>query len=225
MWELCEMWIHTDYASIGETQYKTLKESHLQWYCPCCNMELPFLKVENKDIQILPNDPHNIYPKPIPKKMNKKTKEILKKFHEMSQIFQQSENPLICDYYDISDFKKLKINKQQDLSILHLNISSISAHIGDLRAFLNLVNHIDLPDFHIEQTPTECSAGGTLIYIFQNLSYKPRKDLQIYCPKKFESTFIGVLIPNKKSHLIGVFYKHSSMKHYKFKNIFMTTVL
>ena len=73
--------------------------------------------------------------------MNKKTREFLKTFRKMSQIFEQSENPLSCDYYDNSDFKKLKINKQQDLPILHLNISSISANIDDLRAFLNLVNH------------------------------------------------------------------------------------
>ena len=131
-------------------------------------------------------------------------------FHEMSQIFEQSENPLSCDYCDISDFKKLKINEQQDLSILYLNISAISAHIDDLRTFINLANHkfdiicisekrisakhpqttnIDLRDFNMEQIPTESSAGGTLIYISQNLSYKPRKDLQIYCPKELESTF------------------------------------
>ena len=36
--------------------------------------------------------------------------------------------------------KKMKIRKQQDLSIHHLNISSISAHINDLRNFLNLFN-------------------------------------------------------------------------------------
>ena len=73
--------------------------------------------------------------------MNKKTKEFLKKFREMSQMLEQSENSLSSDYYDISDFKKLKINKQQDLSILHLNISSISAHIDDLKTFLNHFNH------------------------------------------------------------------------------------
>ena len=121
--------------------------------------------------------------------MNKKTKEFLKKFREMSQMLEQSENSLSSDYYDISDFKKLKINKQQDLSILHLNISSISAHIDDLKTFLNHFNHkfdiicisgsrisvkhpqktyIDLPGFNIEQIPTESSAGGTLIYISQN---------------------------------------------------------
>ena len=40
-----------------------------------------------------------------------------------------------------------------------------------------------------------------------------------------ESTFIEVLIPNKKRHLIGVVYKYHSMKHYKFNNDFMTTLL
>ena len=132
------------------------------------------------------SDSHNNHPKSIPRKMNKKTKEFLKKFREMSQMFGQPENPLSCDYYDISNFKKLKINKQQDLSVLHLNISSISAHIDDLRTFLNLAHdkfdiicmsgsrisvkhpqttNIDLPGFNMEQTPTESSAGGTLIYI------------------------------------------------------------
>ena len=59
----------------------------------------------------------------------------------MSQIFEQSKNPLSCDYYDIPDFKKLNINKQQDLSIFHFDISSISANVDDLRTFLNLANH------------------------------------------------------------------------------------
>ena len=111
-------------------------------------------------------DSHNNHPKPIPRKMNKKTKELLKKFCEMSQ-----------------------------------------------------------PGFNMEQTPTEPSAGGTLIYISQNLSYKLRKDLQIYCPKELESTFIELLISNRQSHLIGVVYKHPSMKHYKFNNNFMNTLL
>ena len=42
--DLCEKWIHTDCASIGETQYANLKESPLSWYCPYCIMELPFFK-------------------------------------------------------------------------------------------------------------------------------------------------------------------------------------
>ena len=72
----------------------------------------------------------------------------------------------------------MKIREQQDLSILHLNISSISGHINNLRNLLNLVNqkidicisesrtstknpqttNIGLPGYNIEQTPTESSA-------------------------------------------------------------------
>ena len=55
-------------------------------------MELPFFTVKNNDLQKLLSDSHNNHPKPIPRKMNKKTKEFLKTFCEMSQIFEQSEN-------------------------------------------------------------------------------------------------------------------------------------
>ena len=139
----------------------------------------------------------------------------------------------------------MKIREQQDLSILHLNISSISAHINDLRNILNLVDqkidiiyisesrisiknpqttNMDLPGYNIEQTPTESSAGGALIYISQSLSYKPWKDLHIYCAKELESVFIELLIANKKNHLVGVIYKHPTMKYHKFSNDFMSTL-
>ena len=58
----------------------------------------------------------------------------------MNQIFDQSDNLNSCEYYDIPEFKKMKIREHQDLSILHLNISSMAAHINDLRNFINLVN-------------------------------------------------------------------------------------
>ena len=77
----------------------------------------------------------------------------------------------------------------------------------------------------MEQTPTESSAGGTLIYISQSLSYKPRKYLKIYCPKELEFKFIELLIPNRQSHLTGVVYKHPSMKHDKFNNDFRNDLL
>ena len=40
-----------------------------------------------------------------------------------------------------------------------------------------------------------------------------------------ESTFIELLIPNRQSHLIGVVYKHPSMKHDKFNNDLMNALL
>ena len=100
-----------------------------------------------------------------------------------------SENTINSDYYDLKHFQKIKI-KQQDFSLLHLNISSLSCHINDLVSFPALLNtkfdltcitetrlsdknplttNIELPGYNIEQTPTESSAGGTLIYTPQNL--------------------------------------------------------
>lgn len=70
------------------------------------------------------------------KKINKKTKEFLKNFCEMNQILDQSDNLIGCDYYDIPGFKKMKTIEQKGLFI-HLNISSISVHINDVRNFLN----------------------------------------------------------------------------------------
>ena len=60
---------------------------------------------------------------------NLELKEFLKKFHEMNQIFDQSDNLISCDYYDISEFKKTTIKEKQDLFIIHwleyfLNFSS-----------------------------------------------------------------------------------------------------
>ena len=118
------------------------------------------------------------------------------KFQQLNNLFDQSENTISCDYYDLKDFQEIKI-KQQDFSLLHLNISSLSCHINDLVDFLALLNtkfdvicitetrlshknpittNIELPGYNTEQTPTESSAGGTLIYISQNLSYKRRTD-------------------------------------------------
>lgn len=50
-------------------------------------------------------------------------------------MFQQVENQISCDYYSILKRKKIKMN-EQDFSILHLNISSLSAHIDNLQTFL-----------------------------------------------------------------------------------------
>ena len=87
------------------------------------------------------------------------------------------------------------------------------------------ITNINLAGYNIEQTPTESSAGGVLLYISQKFSYKPRKDLQIYCPKELESVFIELTIPNKPNFIVGAVYKHPSMQHYKFKNDFLENVL
>ena len=74
-----------------------------------------------------------------------------------------------------------------------------------IQEYSSILSDIDLPGHNNEQTPTESSAGGTLIYISQNLSHKHRQILQIYCSIELESVFIELLIPNKKNTLLEFF--------------------
>ena len=45
---------------------------------------------------------------------------------------------------------------------------------------MSLLNKLNLNDYSFDFTPTETSAGGTLRYIANHLSYDCRYDLNIY---------------------------------------------
>ena len=67
--------------------------------------------------------PSKTLAKSFSKPFDKKTTKKLKTFYEVSQLFDQSENSISWDYYTLYDLNKIKV-KQEDLSVLHLNISS-----------------------------------------------------------------------------------------------------
>ena len=70
---------------------------------------------------------------------------------------------------------------------------------------------MNLNNYSFELTPTETSAGGTLLYIANNLSYKCRNNLNIYEKNELESTFIEIVNPKKSNIKAGVIYRHPSM--------------
>ena len=70
---------------------------------------------------------------------------------------------------------------------------------------------MNLNNYSFEFTPTETSAGGTLLYIANYLSYKCRNDLYIYKKNELKSTFIEIVNPKKSNILVGVIYRHPFM--------------
>ena len=70
---------------------------------------------------------------------------------------------------------------------------------------------MNLNNYSFEFTPTESSAGGTLLYIANHLSYKCRNDRNIYKKSELESTFIEILNPRKSNIIVGIIYRHPSM--------------
>ena len=79
---------------------------------------------------------------------NKKSEGFTHKFQQLNNLFDQSENTKSYDYYDLKDFKKIKI-KQQHFSLLHLIISSLSARLSHKNPF---ATNNELPGDNIEQT-------------------------------------------------------------------------
>ena len=119
-----------------------------------------------------------------------------------------------CKYYDIDDIQKIKSKPNSvslclSLPLFHLNACSLNKSFDDLEYLIKTTNqtfdvtaisepriksnmdittNINLPNQSTEYTPTE----RTLLYISNNIAYKPRKDLNIYKTHEFESTFIEI---------------------------------
>ena len=97
-------------------------------------------------------------------------------------------------------------HKNKSLSLFHINACSLKKNFDDLQHLLSctktkfdiiaisetritkqvsLLNNLNLNNYSFEFTPTETSAGGTLLYIANHLSYKCRNDLNIYKKMNF----------------------------------------
>ena len=118
------------------------------------------------------------------------------------------------------------------MNIFHLNIHSLHFHKTDLDVLLDAlkldfdiitisesklrkdiapVTDISLTNYTYVDTPTEASKGCTLIYVSDRLSYKPRKDLEIYESRKLESTFIEIVNETEQNIIVGCIYRHHNI--------------
>ena len=107
-----------------------------------------------------------------------------------------------------------KLNSKSFLSPFHLNTCSLSKTFEDLEYLLEstnfnfdviaisetkkaknkaIINNIDLTNNSYKHCPTETLAGGTVLYIRNNLLYKSQNDLNIYKSAELESTFIEIV--------------------------------
>ena len=121
-------------------------------------------------------------------------------------------------------------HKNKSLSLFHINACSLNKNFGDLPHLLSstqknfyiiaisetritknisLLNNLNFSNYSFEFTPTETSAGGTLLCIANDLSYQCCNDLNIYKKNELESTFIEI-VNLKKSNIVGVIYRHPS---------------
>ena len=84
---------------------------------------------------------------------------------------------------------------------------------------------ISLKGYCFEQTPTETSFGGALLYISNSIIYKPRNDLTLYEKGKIESVFIEVIVPKKSNLIVGCIYRHPNMSVSDFNDSHLISLL
>ena len=89
----------------------------------------------------------------------------------------------------------------------------------------NILSNINLNNYVFELTPTESSAGGTLIYVANHLADKPRTDLQIYKKRDLESTFIEIINSKKSNIIVGCIYRHPNMDLNDFNSDYLNSLL
>ena len=119
------------------------------------------------------------------------------------------------------------------IGILHTNLASIYKYHDNLVDTLSLfkfkfhiigitehkikgdipINNIEIPGSHISlYDASSTTHGGTGFYIKNSFAYKKREDLKLKSPApgEFESTFLEIIIPNKKNQIVGCIYSHPS---------------
>ena len=77
------------------------------WYIPICAEGIPFSDPPNKNINIFlsRNSLHHNAQVIAPKKIDKWTKDILKKFNNLNQLCEYAESPVSCCYVNINRYK------------------------------------------------------------------------------------------------------------------------
>ena len=132
------------------------------------------------------------------------------------------ENVVNSRYFDIDQIQSLEICQKKkslslslSLSLFCINACSLSKNFDDLVYLLkctkknfdiiavsetriskktSLTSNINLNNYYFETTPTESTAGGTMLYVSNRLSYKSRTDLNMYKKDQLESTFIETIL-------------------------------
>ena len=225
----CDIWIHIECNRINKQTYEMLKKDNSQWFCIVCMKELlPFSDLNDKEFIATTLGKQIKFTSIAKKRKSDKTK-----FLNSINIDSDNGDENISKYFEPNEIISPKSDVKTTLNTLHLNISSLPAHVNKLQNLLSACSvdfdiigisesrllknkkhllNIDIQNYNIEHCTTESTCGGTLLYIKNNIKYKLRNDLKIYKSHELESIFIEIINENSKNIIIGCIYRHPSMK-------------
>ena len=238
----CLNWVHRKCNGTTKTEYEKLSQEpdDLPFHCMLCIMEqnsqfIPLFFLDKSELLELNGID-------LPSQLSSlESCELKSKLTHMPSLqdFDMDENlihKVNSKYYDIIDFTM--VNKNPDsLSMFHINLGSLSAHVEELQLLLKslkanfdviaisetkeqsegFLKNVSLDGYIIHSQHSNSSAGGVALYIRNNLDYIVREDLNAL-ENEFET--IWVEIKNKKSQnvLCCCAYRHPNTEVEKFNN-------
>ena len=105
------------------------------------------------------------------------------------------------------------------LKCTNKNFDKIAVSETRISKKTSLTSNINLNNYYFETTPTESTAGGTMLYVSNRLSYKSRTDLNMYKKDQLESTFIETINSKKSNIVVSCVYKHPNMDVLDFNSL------
>ena len=136
-----------------------------------------------------------------------KREKFIKKFYKKCDPKTSSRLFCVCKKLTISAIRKWNFwgRYQQSYQNLSKSFDIIAVSETIISKKTSLTCNINLKNYSFELTPTESSAGGTLLYISNRLSYKPRFDLNILKTFKLNPRSLKWLTLERPTLLLAVF--------------------
>ena len=241
---------------LSPDEYITIKDQN-RWVCPKCSTnEIPFKSLSNNDLYFLNNislqgssELHLIPDERFESFINECNSIDIESSNESSENSLEWDNNINSKYYHLHQFNNIKTDPQSTLGICHTNIASLSKHIDELKITLAQLKYkpqiIGISEHKIRKDyepttnieiegyrpfiydPTETTHGGTGFYLSNSMNFINRDDLKFNSAGNFESTFVEIIIPQKKNLIVGCIYRHpsSSVSINEFNNIFIEPLL
>ena len=237
---LCNKLVHAiKSCSLLTTENYNILKNKRKWVCPNCTADnFPFKDLSDNDlfflnnISLLNTSNLNLIPDE-----NFQTFINECKFLDLNNLYIHSEEDIEfyininSKYHDIHELNNIKCDIKSTLGICHTNIASLSKNIDELRLTFSLLKkefqiigitehkirkdcnpstNIDIDGYKpFIYDPTETSHGGT-VFLSNSLNHNKRDDLKFNSRGDYESTFIEIILPNKKNLVVGCIYRHPS---------------
>ena len=128
--DICNKWIHIACNNLDKKTYQKLQESNINWFCiTCIKKEIPFASQSDNELKNIYNGKHIV---PFKKEdMMSFTDKINSRINDNPEEISRKSL-----YYDINEFNNLDIKNNQ-FSLLHLNISSLQYHFEEFTKLLD----------------------------------------------------------------------------------------